>query len=170
MDLVASPSQTIGPFFHCYFAAYGTLPNVAGPHATGERIGLAFRVLDGDGAPLNDAMLELWQADVCGFGRLPTDEQGACLFDSVKPGCVAPQAPHINVVLFARGLLRHLYTRIYFADETAANGSDPLLAAIDDDGVRRTLLAERLPGVREPPVYRFDVVMQCENETAFLDI
>src|SRR6202521_337419 len=101
MDLVPSPSQTIGPFFHCYLAAYGILGSLAGAQAKGERIRLAFRVLDGDGAPLNDAMLELWQADIGGFGRLPTDEQGACMFESVKPGRVAPQAPHINVSVFA---------------------------------------------------------------------
>ena len=77
------------------------------------------------------------------------------------------QAPHINVALFARGLLRHLYTRIYFADDPR-NAADPLLSSIDDAAVRGTLLARKAEG--EPPVYRFDIVLQGENETAFLDI
>jgi protocatechuate 3,4-dioxygenase alpha subunit len=91
---------------------------------------------------------------------------------TVKPGPVpgrgnALQAPHINIALFARGLLKHLYTRIYFADE-AANASDPLLASIEDDSARRSLLARREGD--GPAVYRFDIVLQGDNETAFLDI
>jgi protocatechuate 3,4-dioxygenase alpha subunit len=92
---------------------------------------------------------------------------------TIKPGPVpgrgnALQAPHINIALFARGLLIHLYTRIYFADE-AANAADPLLSSIEDVAVRNTLLA-RGTGAGDPPIYRFNIVMQGEGETAFLDI
>ena len=168
MDLVPSPSQTIGPFFHCYFSAYGTLPNLAGPDAKGERIRLALRVLDGDGMPLNDAMLELWQADVGGFGRLPTDEHGACVFESVKPTRVAgiPQAPHVNVSVFARGLLNRLVTRIYFAGDPA-NADDPVLALVPED--RRGTLMARADATR-PGMWNFDIHLCGERETVFFDI
>jgi protocatechuate 3,4-dioxygenase alpha subunit len=92
---------------------------------------------------------------------------------TIKPGPVpgrgnALQAPHINIALFARGLLTHLFTRIYFADE-AANGGDPLLSSIEDEAARRSLLARPAQGIR-PALYHFDIVLQGENETAFLDI
>jgi protocatechuate 3,4-dioxygenase alpha subunit len=192
--LIPTPSQTVGPFFHLGLvrAEWGDL---TADNPVGQRIAIEGRVIDGDGAPVSDALIEVWQANAAGrynhpddgredkpldphfrgFGRVATDADGCYRLVTIKPGPVpgrgnAWQAPHINVVLFARGLLRHLYTRIYFADETAANGSDPLLSAIDDDSVRRSLLARREPGRDEPPVYRFDIVMQGENETAFLDI
>ena len=169
MDLVPSPSQTIGPFFHVYLSAYyGALGNLAGPDTKGERIRLAFRVLDGDGAPLNDAMLELWQADVGGFGRLPTDEQGACVFESVKPGRVAgiPQAPHVNVSVFARGLLNRLVTRVYFANDPA-NAEDPVLALVPEDR-RETLMAQA--DAARPGLWTFEIHLCGDRETVFFDI
>jgi protocatechuate 3,4-dioxygenase, alpha subunit len=164
MDLVPSPSQTIGPFFHCYLDAYGTLGNLAGSQATGERIRLAFRVLDGDGSPLNDAMLELWQPDVGAFGRMPTDEQGACVFESVKPGCVGRQAPHVNVSVFARGLLNRLVTRVYFAGDPA-NVEDPVLALVPEDR-RETLMAHS----GGEGFWNFEVHLCGERETVFFDV
>lgn len=166
MELVPSPSQTIGPFFHCYLGTYCALRNLAGPSVQGERIQLAFRVLDGDGVPLSDAMLELWQADVSGFGRLPTDEQGACVFESVKPGRLAPQAPHINVSVFARGLLNRLVTRVYFAGDPA-NAEDPVLALVPDDR-RETLVAH--PHLTDPGLWDFEIHLCGERETVFFDV
>ena len=189
--LIPTPSQTVGPFFHLGLARaeWGDLS--AGAPA-GERIAIEGRVIDGDGAPVPDALIELWQANAAGrynhpddrqddklldprfrgFGRVATDAEGRFRVVTVKPGPVpgrgnALQAPHINIALFARGLLKHLYTRIYFADE-AANASDPLLSSIEDDSARRSLLASREGG--NPAVYRFDIVLQGEGETAFLDI
>jgi len=190
-----TPSQTVGPFFK-----YGLTPgnkydwndaftnNLVTPDASGERIRVEGRVFDGDGQPVPDAMLEVWQADAQGrfadpkgesalpnagfrgFGRCGTDENGAYAFDTIKPGSVPdpdgkPQAAHILLAVFARGMLRHLYTRIYFADEPA-NAADPLLSAIDDDSARQSLIAQRT----EDGAYRFDIILQGDGETAFLDI
>lgn len=190
--LIPTPSQTVGPFFHLGLARpeWGDL--TAGNPA-GEKIAIEGRVLDGDGAPVPDAMIELWQANAAGrynhpddrqtdkpldphfrgFGRVATDAEGHFRIVTIKPGPVpgrgnALQAPHINIALFARGLLKHLYTRVYFADE-AANAGDPLLSSIEDSAARRTLLARREAG-GSPALYRFDIVLQGENETAFLDI
>ena len=189
--LVPTPSQTVGPFFHLGLAR-AEWADLSTDNPAGERIAIEGRVIDGDGAPVPDALIELWQANAAGrynhpddhqedkpiephfrgFGRVATDSEGRFRVVTVKPGAVpgrgnALQAPHINIALFARGLLKHLYTRIYFADE-AANASDPLLASIEDDSARRSLLARREGG--SAAVYRFDIVLQGDNETAFLDI
>ena len=190
--LIPTPSQTVGPFFHLGLARaeWGDLST---DNPAGERIAIEGQVIDGDGAPVPDAVIELWQANPAGrynhpddrqedkpldprfrgFGRVATDAEGRFRVVTIKPGPVpgsgnALQAPHINVALFARGLLKHLYTRIYFADE-AANTSDPLLSSIEDDSARRSLLARREAG-GSPPLYRFDIILQGEGETAFLDI
>ena len=189
--LIPTPSQTVGPFFHLGLARPGWA-DLSADNPVGEHIAIEGRVVDGDGAPVPDALIELWQANAAGrynhpddrqddklldprfrgFGRVATDAEGRFRVVTVKPGPVpgrgnALQAPHINIALFARGLLKHLYTRIYFADE-AANASDPLLSSIEDDSARRSLLASREGG--NPAVYRFDIVLQGEGETAFLDI
>ena len=189
-----TPSQTVGPFF-----AYGLTPElygrsriadgrIAGPEVPGEHILVTGRVLDGEGQPVPDAMLELWQADsrgrfahpaaggeadFYGFGRVGTDDEGRYRFETVKPGPVpAPdgrrQAPHLALIVTARGLLGHLFTRIYFADEEEANAADPVLARVPE-ARRRTLLAARepLPG---GALYRFDIHLQGENETVFFDL
>jgi protocatechuate 3,4-dioxygenase, alpha subunit len=187
--LIPTPGQTVGPFF-----ALGLdrpeWADLARHDPAGERIVIEGRVLDGDGMPVPDALIELWQANAAGrydhaedtqadkkidpnfhgYGRVATDAQGRFKITTVKPGPVpgrgnALQAPHINVAFFARGLLRQLHTRIYFADE-AANASDPLLTGIEDAGVRDTLIAQK----GDAGVYRFDFVLQGENETAFLDL
>ena len=191
MDLVPSPSQTVGPFFHLGLTANGALGCLAGPGAKGERIRLACRVLDGDGAPVTDAMIELWQADAGGkynhpddtqekaadpafrgFGRLPTNEDGACVFETVKPGRVPGwdsrtlQAPHVNASVFARGLLKHLVTRIYFAGDPA-NQEDPVLALAPEDR-RDTLMAH--PDAEHPGVWNFEIHLRGERETVFFDV
>ena len=154
--LVPTPSQTVGPFFHLGLAR-AEWADLSADNPAGERIAVEGRVIDGDGAPVPDALIELWQANAAGrynhpddrqdekpldphfrgFGRVATDAEGRFRVVTVKPGPVpgrgnALQAPHINIALFARGLLKHLYTRIYFADE-AANASDPLLSSIEDE-------------------------------------
>src|SRR5438067_1483847 len=162
--LIPTPSQTVGPFFSLGLDRPDWNDLTVG-NPQGERIVIEGRVLDGDGAPVPDAVVEIWQANAAGrynhpddhqeekpldprfrgFGRAATDSEGRFRIVTIKPGPVpgrgnSLQAPHINVALFARGLLRHLYTRIYFADE-AANAADPLLSSIDDRAARATLLA-----------------------------
>jgi len=147
-------------------------------------------VFDGDGALVPDAMLEIWQADAQGrfsdpqerralpnssfrgFGRCGTDAKGSFFFDTIKPGSVPdpdgkPQAPHILLAVFGRGMLMHLYTRIYFGGE-AANAADPVLALVPADR-RSTLIAARQPG-NGSAVYRFDIRLQGDNETVFFDV
>jgi protocatechuate 3,4-dioxygenase alpha subunit len=188
MKEIPTPSQTVGPFY-----ALGTTwlhtHDLAGPAAAGERITITGIVLDGDGKPVPDAFLEIWQANAqgkyahpddpqdkpidagfSGFGRVPTDKDGRFHFITIKPGAVpglgnSMQAPHILVAVFMRGMLRHAYTRIYFSD-AAGNDADPVLGLIEEPARRKTLIAERVPG---KPEYRWDVVMQGERETVFFD-
>ena len=161
MDLIPTPSQTIGPFFHLCLT-----PNWKAPE--GDRIHMSCRIFDGDGALVDDAMLEVWQADAAGrygcFGRFCTNEDGVCAFDTVKPGRVAEQAPHLNVLLFARGLLKQLYTRIYFADEPS-NQSDPILALVPEDR-RNTLMAHPA----ESNIWNFEIRLCSDCETVFFDV
>jgi protocatechuate 3,4-dioxygenase alpha subunit len=179
MRMPGTPSQTIGPFFAPALGPGRT--DLTEGSKGGERIVIAGRVLDGDGEPVPDAMLEIWQADAqgryggngfFGFGRALTDAEGEYRFTTVWPGRVPGpggtlQAPHVCMTIFARGLLRQLSTRIYFAGEPA-NESDPVLASISDPAARRTLLARAGDGPSR--AYRFDVILQGENETAFFDL
>jgi protocatechuate 3,4-dioxygenase alpha subunit len=187
--LIPTPGQTVGPFFALGLDRPEWADMTRG-NPQGERITIEGQVLDGDGAPVPDALIELWQANAAGrydhvedtqadkqidphfhgYGRVATDPQGRFKITTVKPGPVpgrgnALQAPHINVAFFARGLLKQLFTRIYFADEPG-NATDPLLSGIDAETVRNTLIARRGEG----STYRFDFVLQGKNETAFLDI
>jgi protocatechuate 3,4-dioxygenase alpha subunit len=188
MTAILTASQTAGPYFHLGLRWLDTADLAAGASG-GERITVAGQVFDGDGAPIPDAVLELWQANAhgryahpedtqnkpldpgfTGFGRVPTAAEGRFRFTTIKPGVVVgvaggPQAPHINVTLFMRGQLTHLRTRIYFADD-AANGRDPVLACVEP-ARRGTLLARPLPG--EAGAYRWNIVMQGANETVFFD-
>jgi protocatechuate 3,4-dioxygenase alpha subunit len=191
MSLIATASQTVGPFFHFGLTTNPALGCLAREGAQGERIRLSIRVVDGNGDPVpGDAMIEIWQADAngkydhpedtqdkipdpgfLGFGRLETSQDGRCVFETVKPGRVpgpdgALQAPHINVTLFARGLLKQLNTRIYFAGDPA-NESDPVLALVPA-GRQDTLLA--MPLEDQPGAWRFDIRMQGEGETVFFEI
>jgi protocatechuate 3,4-dioxygenase alpha subunit len=188
-----TPSQTVGPYF-----AYGLAPDqygyqqnlssIAGSQMAegdieGERIRVEGRVFDGNGAPISDALIEVWQADSLGryahpadprgsnntfkgFGRCGTgtDRQHRFWFDTIKPGAVEPdQAPHLNVIVSMRGMLLHAFTRIYFEDEKA-NATDNLLNAVPVER-RGTLIASRPSG----NVYRFDIHMQGDKETVFFD-
>jgi protocatechuate 3,4-dioxygenase alpha subunit len=191
MSLIPSASQTVGPFFNFALTANSNLGILAHEGAEGERIRMAFRVVDADGAPTpGDALIELWQADAkgCyahaldpragerdpnfyGFGRLETDANGECVFETVKPGPVpdgggGTQAPHINVVILARGLLKHLHARVYFAGELA-NAHDPVLSLVGEER-RATLLAN--PRAGQPNTWFIEIRLQGEAETVFFDV
>lgn len=191
-----TPSQTVGPFF-----AFGLMPkdydwsevigsDLVTADVSGERIRVEGRVLDGDGRPINDALVEIWQADAAGryahpadrrplpntrftgFGRCGTEQDGCYGFHTIRPGAVAGpngsmQAPHIALALFARGMLRHVFTRIYFAGDER-NGSDPILALVPTDR-RETLIAQRADRDGRP-TYRLDIRVQGDRETVFFDI
>ncbi len=161
-----TPSQTVGPFFGVGLP-FEKGEQLAPPGAAGV-MRIEGQVLDGKGEPVPDALLEIWQP-ATGFGRARTDSEGAFSFTTVKPGPVpAPdggmQAPHFNVTVFARGLLRHLVTRMYFPDETEANGADPVLNLVEP-ARRETLIATNCGGV-----LHFDVRLQGERETVFFAI
>jgi protocatechuate 3,4-dioxygenase alpha subunit len=186
VTLPPTPSQTIGPFF-----AVG-LPWPDGPEVVADgtpgACWIGGRVLDGAGDPVPDALVETWQADpqgrfahpddprgpaapgFRGFGRCPTDAEGRWAVRTVKPGPLpAPgggvEAPHLNVSVFARGLLGRLVTRVYFPDEPEANAADPLLGSIPDPAVRARLVA-----VADGDRLRFDIHLQGDQETPFLAI
>jgi protocatechuate 3,4-dioxygenase alpha subunit len=192
MSRAVTPSQTIGPFFHRALLHEGW-NDPAARGAAGERVAIEGRVLDGDGAPVSDAMIETWQANVAGrydhpedrneskpldpnfhgFGRAATGPDGRFRLRTIKPGAVAgtgdaPQAPHINVSIFARGLLKRLVTRIYFPGEML-NEADPVLGALPVDR-RATLIARAARGGAGERVLHFDIVLQGDNETVFLDV
>ncbi len=196
-----TPSQTVGPFY-----AYGLTPrgrakwdpdgtyswketvgsDLVTPDVVGERIRIEGAIYDGDGKPIPDAMLEIWQADgngrysnepgsrrlpntsFKGFGRSACDRDGVFQFDTVKPGAVAGadgkmQAPHIVVSIFARGMLRQVHTRIYF-DGDSGNAGDAVLNLVPADR-RETLIARK-----NGNVWRWDVHMQGDKETVFFQV
>lgn len=185
-----TPSQTVGPYFAYSLtpAQYGyPLASIVGPAMAdettpGQHIRIEGCVYDGKGEPVTDAMIEIWQAGsdghyvtkpganarFTGFGRCGTgtDPEAKFRFDTVKPGVArAGDAPHLNVILMMRGLLIHVFTRIYFADEATINAVDPVLATVPVER-RATLLAQPLA----PGLYRFDIQMQGEAETVFFDL
>jgi protocatechuate 3,4-dioxygenase alpha subunit len=163
---VTTPSQTVGPYL-AIGLPWPDGPDVV-PEGTPGRIRISGRLLDGAGEAIPDGLIETWQADpdgrfgteFRGFGRCPTDGEGAWHIVTVKPGRLGDgQAPHIDVNVFARGMLNRCVTRIYFADED--NAGDPVLATVPA-ARRHTLVAER-----GPDGYRFDVHLQGERETVF---
>jgi protocatechuate 3,4-dioxygenase alpha subunit len=185
-----TPSQTVGPFFH-FALPDGKLETLISDKTKGERIKIEGRVLDGDGKPVPDALVEIWQANADGrydhaddtqekpldpafhgWGRSATDKDGVFRFTTIMPGPVPGpgntlQAPHIGVTLFARGMLKHLVTRLYFEGEKL-NADDPVLARISEPERRATLIARRANGKDAPFV--FDIVIQGDNETVFFDV
>jgi protocatechuate 3,4-dioxygenase alpha subunit len=190
MKLVPTASQTAGPFLHLGLTDKGSVGRIAGETAKGERVRITLCVRDGDGVPVSDAAIEVWQADAqgkyrhpehgqptdCdpawrGFGRLALDQHGSCVFESIKPGRVpgpdnTMQAPHINVSIFARGLLKQLVTRIYFAGDKA-NVEDPVLALVPE-ARRETLLAHQHESHRGG--WSFEIRLCGGGETVFFDV
>lgn len=189
--LYQTPSQTVGPYF-----AYGLTPEqylynfpsiddnnmLIDDNVDGERITIFGQVKDGKGDLIPDAMIELWQADASGkyladrkrfhgFGRFGTGtEKGNVFrFTTIKPGAVNGQAPHINVMVFMRGLLTHAYTRLYFSDEQDANANDEVLGQVDV-ARRPTLIAQKTTLANGSTGYEFNIFMQGEKETVFFDV
>ena len=186
MSLFLTASQTTGPFVAISFEPT-IVDDLAPPSVAGERVVIHGRVLDGDGKPVDDAVIETWQAnshgkyahpedtrekllerEFKGFGRVLSDRDGAFSFTTVKPGRVPGpgatlQAPHLVVIVFMRGLLRHLVTRVYFPDEPA-NADDPVLALVPA-GRRQTLVARRT----DQGKLEWNVVLQGQDETVFFD-
>jgi protocatechuate 3,4-dioxygenase, alpha subunit len=192
MSRCVTPSQTIGPFFHRALL-HEEWKDPAARGAAGERVAIEGRVTGGDGAPVDDAMIEIWQANAAGrydhpehreaggpldpnfhgFGRTATGADGSFRLRTIKPGAVpglggAQQAPHINLSIFARGLLKRLATRIYFPGEPL-NESDPVLSAVPVDR-RATLIARVASAGAAERVLRFDIILQGDHETVFFDI
>lgn len=182
MDLHHTAIQPIGPFYHFALTPNNDAGIMASPGAKGERVDLAIRLLDGDGKPVTNGMIELWQASAAGiyndagdpafhgFGRLATDNQGLCLFHTVKPGRVpglngTKQAPHVDVSIYAPGLLRRVVTRIYFGEEPS-NESDQILGLIPEN--RRTTLMARK--TLEGAQWNFDIHLCGSCETVFFDV
>lgn len=188
--LYATASQTVGPYLHIGLTGLNCADLTAGaPDLAGQRIMIEGRVLDGRGEPVPDGMVEIWQANPAGryrhpddardlplvsgftgFGRVPTEADGSFRFVTVKPGAVPdgegrPQAPHIMVSVFMRGLVKHVATRLYFPDEAVANAADGVLAMVPAD--RRATLVAQANG---PGSYRWDVILQGPGETVFFDI
>lgn len=197
--LKESPSQTAGPYVHI-----GMTPNWLGirgvyaedlgatmltPGTEGERIAVTGTIHDGAGAPVADAVVEVWQADAngafapdpapvgveaskhfLGFGRQPCDDKGGFRFETIKPGRVPgpdgqAQAPHITLWIVARGINIGLHTRLYFEDEADANAEDPVLRRVPPPR-RQTLIAKRAG----PGHYHLDIRLQGDDETVFFDI
>ena len=197
--LKETPSQTAGPYVHIgltpnfcdisgvYDGDLGTA--MVNDKTTGERITVTGRIFDGAGALVRDAVIEIWQADSAGlynspsemrgtadpnftgWGRCPTRaEDGVYSFETIKPGKVPfkdgrKQAPHITFWIVARGINLGLHTRMYFPEESEANAADPLLQRIEHRDRVATLIA-----ARDGATYTFDIRLQGENETVFLDI
>ncbi len=188
MSLQTTASQTIGPFLHIGLDWLVT-DNLAGPGVTGERIAVEGRIVDGDGKPVADALIEIWQANAHGryahpddtqdkplepgfngFGRVATDDDGSFRFTTIKPGRVpAPngglQAPHLNVTIFMRGMLKQLLARLYFPGDPA-NVEDPVLQSVPA-ARRETLVASPVAG--RANTIRWNVVLQGPGETVFFD-
>ena len=186
MSLLLTPSQTVGPFVAISFERT-RIEDVAPVNVSGQRVIIEGRVLDGDGKPVDDAVIETWQANshgkyahpedarekllepaFKGFGRVLCDRSGAFRLSTIKPGPTPGpgdtlQAPHLVVVVFMRGLLRHLMTRVYFPDE-ASNAGDPVLSLVPAER-RHTLIARHAGDGR----LEWNVMLQGEQETVFFD-
>lgn len=188
-----TPSQTVGPYFTMRLAGEGE--NIlVGPDTLGTRIRVEGRVLDGDRRHIEDAFIELWQANAAGryhhpadtradaplddafagYGRTPSGfTDGTYRFDTIKPGRVPDgrgglQAPHLNLIVQARGMLMASFTRVYFADEAAANAVDLVLTSVP--AARRASLVAPVVADGPIPTYRFDILFRGPDETVFFDV
>jgi protocatechuate 3,4-dioxygenase alpha subunit len=160
-----TPSQTAGPF-----VSIGTDWNATGRIAADSdpgAISISGSVRDGQGDPVTDALLEFWQADRESFARALTDAAGCYRLITIKPEQTDGHGPHVDVSVFARGLMQRLVTRIYFSDEGAANVNDPVLLSLDTLEERRTLIAR--PDPAAPINYHFDIHLQGGRETVFFE-
>ena len=188
MSLQATTSQTVGPYFTIGLTRLKKT-DLAGPAVPGERIMIAGRVVDADGIGVSDGMLEIWQANshgkyahpedtqnkpiepgFQGYGRIPTDENGKYSFTTIKPGPVPgpdgrPQAPHLVVSVFMRGLLRRLVTRIYFPEDPA--NPDDFVLNLVEPARRGTLIAKKVVG--QSAALEWNVILQGAEETVFFD-
>jgi protocatechuate 3,4-dioxygenase, alpha subunit len=192
-----TPTQTVGPFFSGCLLREDMRRNVLRrPETEGRPIRIEGHLYDADHAPVPDGMVEIWQADASGrypgvgastgrpespdtgfvgYGRSGTDETGLFWFETIKPGAVpfdqhtpsVMQSPHLGVMIHARGLLNHLVTRLYFADEPG-NLADPVLLRVPES--RRSTLLANLESGTIPALYRFDIILQGAGETAFFNL
>lgn len=193
MRLIPTGSQTAGPYFKFGLDHPEWADLTGGGKAEGDKIRIEGKVTDGDGAAVPDALLEIWQANAAGkyahpedrqekavdanfrgFGRCSTDKDGHYHFLTIRPGALPGrgntlQAPHIGVRIFARGLLKHVMTRLYFPEE-ALNKTDPVLGSIEDAARRQTLIGAAKGAEGATKVYRFDIVLQGKGETVFFDV
>lgn len=188
--LTQTPSMTVGPYF-----SYGLTPEQGGydlksitspimrrDDTMGEKITLRGKIYDGNGDIIPDAMIEIWQADAdgnyispnttpsedifTGFGRCDGETNSEYYFETIKPGSIGKEhAPHINMIVFMRGMLSHAFTRIYFEDEMSANEQDAVYCSVPEDR-RATLIAKK----DQDGNYQFDLHMQGDNETVFFDV
>ncbi|MGE8617052.1 MAG: protocatechuate 3,4-dioxygenase subunit alpha [Achromobacter spanius] len=191
--LYPTTSQTVGPYLHIGLSGLNCADLTAGhPDLDAPPVVIEGRVTDGQGNPVPDGMIEIWQADAqgvyrhpddpryagadaaksgfTGFGRMPTEPDGSFRITTIKPGRVAGpdgtlQAPHLVVSLFMRGLLKHLSTRMYFPDEAVANEQDWILRQVPA-ARRATLVAQ----AGDNGILRWNVILQGAGETAFFDI
>jgi len=188
MSLQATTWQTVGPFFSIGLTRLYR-DNLAAPGVSGERVEVSGRILDGDGKPVPDGIIEIWQANAhgkyahpedvqdkplepgfTGYGRVPADDDGRFRFTTIKPGRVPgpdnkPQAPHLAISVFTRGLLRRLVTRLYFPDDPS-NADDFALSLVEPSR-RATLIAKKVEG--RPGALEWNVILQGPNETVFFD-
>jgi protocatechuate 3,4-dioxygenase, alpha subunit len=153
-----TPSQTVGPFF-----AISLCRETQSEIVPGGSLRISGHVRDGAGEPVPDAVVELWQADNGGtrWGRCGTDETGRFEFRTEKPASTGGEAPSVDVIVLARGLLKHLVTRIYFPDERSANAADPVLSSLEPQDRERLIATEEEGGLR------FDIHLQGEQQTVF---
>jgi protocatechuate 3,4-dioxygenase alpha subunit len=189
MSLQATTSQTVGPFFRIGFQ-WLTRDNLVDEGVSGERVAIQGRVVDGDGSPVPDAILEIWQANAHGkyahpddtqdkplepafdgFGRVPVNREGMFRFATIKPGPVPgpngkEQAPHLLVSVFMRGLQRRLVTRIYFPDEPRS--AEDFILNLVEPARRSTLIAKKTAG--DVALLEWNVVLQGPEETVFFDL
>ena len=178
MSLQATAWQTVGPYFRIGLEHLDTL-RIASPDALGEHVTIEGRVVDGNGKPVPDAVVEIWQADrngeysgtpgFRGFGRIPTDAEGRFAFSTIKPGAVpgpggSKQAPHLAVRLMMRGLLKDLVTRMYFPSRDL--DTDPVLQLVPES--RRATLVARHAG-ESSAAFMWEIELQGARETVFFD-